>query len=178
MAELNAPILLEPYSAAWPVRFEAERQLLEGILASWLAGPIEHIGSTAVPGMTAKPIVDVMAGVRDLQGSKEAISILESAQYCYAPYRTAVMHWFCKPSPSFRMYHLHLVPFGSPTWTERLIFRDRLRRDQVTATAYLGLKFRLAQSHPTDREAYTDGKAEFVSRVIQEESQAAAQDSA
>src|SRR5215467_7554448 len=116
----EAAIHLVPYDKTWPARFEQEAAELYRLLKPWLAGNIEHIGSTAVPGLVAKPVIDIMAGVAGLEASRPAIEALEQTGYCYYPYRTEVMHWFCKPSPAFRTHHLHLVPFGSPLWNERL----------------------------------------------------------
>ena len=83
--------------------FEAERARLQELLAPWLAdAPIEHVGSTAVPGLAAKPIIDIMAPVRGLAESRDAIEALKALDYMYAPYRSRVMHWFCKPSPRKR----------------------------------------------------------------------------
>ena len=168
MADLDASIFIAPYDATWPGLFKSERRVLEELLAPWLAGPIEHIGSTAVPGMPAKPIIDIMAAVMDLDSSQGAIPILEAADYCYAPYRADVEHWFCKPKPSLRTHHLHLVPFTSRLWNETLMFRDLLRREPVTAKRYADLKLRLAQVHTSDREAYTVGKTSFVMSVVQD----------
>ena len=159
-------ITIEPYSANWPVLFAAERALLENVLGPWLAGPIEHVGSTAVPGLAAKPIIDMMAAVRGLEQSRGAIPALERLGYCYAPYRQEVMHWLCKPTPTHRTHHLHLVPYSSPLWNERLIFRDRLRSDGRVADEYAELKRRLAQVHQKDREAYTEAKSSFINRVV------------
>lgn len=160
------PIRLAPYDAAWPRRFERERALLEGVLGAWLAGPIEHIGSTAVPGLTAKPVIDIMAGVRDLPSSLEARAPLAALDYVYFPYRPDVMHWFCKPSPARRTHHLHLVPVESPLWADRLTFRDYLRGSAAVATEYAALKVALAERHRFDREAYTEAKGEFVGSVL------------
>src|SRR5262245_29380194 len=124
----DAPVRIVQYDQTWPSTFDAERQLLLDAIGAWLvAGSIEHIGSTAIPGLDAKPVIDIMAGVESLEGSRAAQPVLESLQYCYAPYRTEVMHWFCKPSPAQRTLHLHLVPRGSPLWIEQLAFRDYLR---------------------------------------------------
>jgi GrpB-like predicted nucleotidyltransferase (UPF0157 family) len=166
MADLDAPIFIVSYDATWPRQFESERNLLGDLLAPWLAGPMEHIGSTAVPGMPAKPIIDIMAAVKDLDTSRGAIPILEAAKYCYAPYRADVEHWFCKPKPSARTHHLHLVPYASRVWNETLMFRDRLRREPATARRYIALKLKLAQAHRTDRNAYTEGKTAFVLSVV------------
>lgn len=163
----EAPVHLEPYDPSWPAAFERERDLLQPVLEPWLAGPIEHIGSTAVPGLLAKPVIDIMAGVEGLDASRGAIPAVVDVGYRYAPYRPEVMHWFCKPSPSHRTHHLHLVPFGSRLWIERLAFRDYLRRDRATAEAYAALKKRLARRHVFDRDAYTDAKTPFVRRVVE-----------
>ena len=165
----DALIHIDPYDPDWPCRFEAERGLLLDAIGAWLAaGSIEHIGSTAIPGLAAKPVIDVMAGVESLEGSRAALAILERHQYCYAPYRTEVMHWLCKPSPAFRTHHLHLVPLGSPLWVEQLAFRDYLRTHRDVALEYEALKRRLAEAHRYDRQAYTVAKAPFVQRVIAE----------
>jgi GrpB-like predicted nucleotidyltransferase (UPF0157 family) len=95
--EGNAPVEVVAYDDSWPSRFEAERLLLEAFLAPWLAGSIEHIGSTAVPLLPAKPVIDIMAPVHRLDGSRAAIKAATSAGYVYYPYQSEVMHWFCKP---------------------------------------------------------------------------------
>lgn len=140
--------------------------VLAKVLSPWLAGPIEHVGSTAVPGLSAKPIVDIMAGVRDLPSSRPAIEAVRPMRYNYFPYKSDVMHWFCKPSDVERTHHLHLVPVGSRLWRERLAFRDQLRRDAVTREAYLEFKLRLAAEFRDDREAYTAAKGPFVEAVL------------
>jgi GrpB-like predicted nucleotidyltransferase (UPF0157 family) len=160
------PIFLLPYDPSWPRRFEAERAELTRVLGPWLAGPIEHIGSTAVPGLIAKPVIDIMAGVRDLESSLDARAALASLEYLYFPYRPEVMHWFCKPSPARRTHHLHLVPVGSALWDERLLFRDYLRSSPVAAEEYAALKTALAVQFELDREAYTDAKSGFVEATL------------
>jgi GrpB-like predicted nucleotidyltransferase (UPF0157 family) len=162
----DAPVHIVAYDARWPRAFESERARLLDALGGWLAGPIEQIGSTAVPGLAAKPVIDIMAGVESLEASRPAIAALEAQQYCYAPYRIEVMHWFCKPSPAFRTHHLHLVPVGSRLWNEQLAFRDYLRAHQDVAAEYEALKRRLAEVHRFDREAYTNAKAPFVQRAL------------
>jgi len=162
----EAPIEVVPYDAGWPAAFAAERALLEQALRPWLAGAIEHIGSTAVPGLPAKPIIDIMAPVTSLADSRPAIAAAESIAYVYFPYEPERMHWFCKPSPAFRTHHLHLVPFRSALWTQRIRFRDALRADSALAAEYAALKLGLAQRFRHDREAYTEAKTAFVERVV------------
>ena len=166
MTVREEPIYLAPYDPTWPGRFEDERARLARALSPWLAGPIEHIGSTAVPALTAKPVIDIMAGVRDLPSSLEARDALALLDYVYFPYRPDVMHWFCKPSPALRTHHLHLVPVESALWDERVIFRDYLRSSPAAAAEYAALKAALAAEHPFDREAYTEAKGGFVRSIL------------
>jgi GrpB-like predicted nucleotidyltransferase (UPF0157 family) len=147
--------------------FEQERSLLRRELDEWLTGSIEHVGSTAIPGLAAKPVIDIMAGVESLAASGGAIAAASRIGYVHFPYRPDVMHWFCKPSPAFRTHHLHLVPFNSREWIERLAFRDYLRRDSTAAAEYAALKHKLAIAFEFDRESYTDAKGPFIRRVIE-----------
>jgi GrpB-like predicted nucleotidyltransferase (UPF0157 family) len=163
-----AAIFVTEYDPRWPGLFEQERALLAPVLAPWLAGPIEHIGSTAVPGLAAKPVIDIMAAIQTLEGSRDAIDALQSLGYLYAPYHPEAEHWFCKPHPNHRTHHLHLVPIQSPVWTACIAFRNRLRASPSIAAEYLALKRKLAASFPNDREAYTSGKTEFVTRILNE----------
>ena len=162
----DAPIELEPYNTEWPRLFQLEAASLREVLSPWLAGAIDHIGSTSVPGLAAKPVIDIMAPVHSLEQAKPAIHALPTFGYCYFPYKAEVMHWFCKPSPAHRTHHLHLVAAGSGTWVERIAFRNTLRGSAQLAAEYLSLKQRLASEHAHDREAYTEGKSLFVQSVV------------
>lgn len=162
----EAPVHIVTYDPAWPALFELEQQHLSRTLRPWIIGPMEHIGSTAVLGLPAKPVIDMMAPVESLDASREALAVLRDLGYQYAPYRADVMHWFCKPSASFRTHHLHLVPYRSLLWTERIAFRDCLRSDAVVAHEYAELKHRLAEAHRSDREAYTEAKGPFIALVL------------
>ena len=166
MTDSRASIHVVPYDSRWPDRFEQERQVLADVLGPWLVGPIEHVGSTAVPGLAAKPVIDIMAAVRNLESSRAVIAALSEFGYCYSAYRDDVMHWFCKPSPAIRTHHLHVVPFQSQLWFDRLAFRDFLRAHPTVAMDYASLKRTLAKQHETDRDAYTDAKSPFVETVL------------
>jgi GrpB-like predicted nucleotidyltransferase (UPF0157 family) len=162
----EAPIVIVPYDASWPNQFKGEHEALVRAIGAWMVGSIEHVGSTAVPGLAAKPVIDIMAGVASLEASRPAISVLAEIGYCYAPYRTESMHWFCKPSPAFRTHHLHLVPYETSRWIECLAFRDYLRAHPEIAAEYADLKRGLADQFRFDREAYTDAKGSFVARIV------------
>jgi GrpB-like predicted nucleotidyltransferase (UPF0157 family) len=160
-------IEIADYDPAWPARFAAERDALEPALRHWLAGNIEHVGSTAVPSLCAKPIIDLLIPVRELDASRPAIAILERDHgYLYWPYREGEMHWLCKPSPDVRTHHVHLIPVSSSVYRDRLRFRDALRTDPVLRERYAELKRELARTCAGDREAYTAGKAPFIASVL------------
>ena len=161
----DAPIRIVPYDPAWPTRFEIERQRIQETLRQWLIGPVEHVGSTAVVSLAAKPVIDIIAAVETLENSRPAIKAAETLGYCYAPYRIESMHWFCKPSPAFRTHHLHLVPLDSERWVQSLAFRDYLRAHADIAADYEALKRSLAEKYEFDREAYTEAKGPFVTQV-------------
>ena len=163
----EAPIEIAEYNPQWPEFFAREHALILKALAQWLVGVPEHIGSTAVPGLAAKPVIDIMAPVSSLASSEAAIAVAEHIGYVHFPYKPQLMHWFCKPSPEFRTHHLHLVPLGSRLWRERLAFRDALRGNAALRAEYQSLKLRLAVQHRNDREAYTDAKSPFVALVVQ-----------
>jgi GrpB-like predicted nucleotidyltransferase (UPF0157 family) len=162
----EARIHVVAYDSAWPALFRREQSLLQRALGDWVSGPIEHVGSTAIPGLVAKPVIDIMAGVESLAASEGAIAAASRLGYAYFPYKSDVMHWFCKPSPAFRTHHLHLVPFNSPAWRDSLAFRDTLRANPDIAAEYAALKLRLAKEYEFDREAYTEAKGPFIDRVL------------
>lgn len=163
----EAEIRIVSYDRSWPERFEEERTVLAQAIAGYITGTIEHVGSTAVPGLAAKPVIDIMVGVESLEASRPALPILEALDYCYFPYRPDAEHWFCKPSPGFRTHHLHLIPYGGRDWIERIAFRDYLRTHADVAADYESLKRQLAERYRFDREAYTDAKAPFIQLIVE-----------
>lgn len=163
---------VRPHDPRWLARGAAECERLAQLLAPWLVDGVEHIGSTAVPGLAAKPIVDVMASVSDLDTVVAQTSGLLAADgWSYVAPELDRRPWrrfFVKPDSSGqrREAHLHLVEAGHPRWADQIRFRDALRNDVRLAQAYADLKRRLAAESGHDREAYTEGKAEFVARVL------------
>ena len=148
------------YDPGWPARFAEERSALDAAIGRWASG------GTAVPGLDSKPIIDILVGVESLEASRSCFDLLSGLGYLYAPYRAEEMHWFCKPHPSRRTHHLHLVPTDSSRCRDELTFRDRLLAAPEVAEEYPTLKRRLADRFPRDREAYTDGKTDFIDRVL------------
>jgi GrpB-like predicted nucleotidyltransferase (UPF0157 family) len=158
------PIVVVPYDPEWPARFEAERAVLEDVLSPWLEGGIHHIGSTAVADLAAKPIIDMMAGVRDLEAARAAGKPLAGIGYVHEPHRPGIAHHFAKHAAGGQTTHgLHLTEPGSDLWQERLVFRDALRTDPRLAAEYEALKLALARDCVDD---YTESKRPFVAEVL------------
>jgi GrpB-like predicted nucleotidyltransferase (UPF0157 family) len=165
-AEPDEPIEIIAYDSRWPARFADEQSALDNAIGRWATGGIHHVGSTAVAGLDAKPIIDILVGVDSLEASRGCFEPLSKLDYVYAPYRTEEMHWFCKPHPSRRTHHLHVVPTDSSRFRDELAFRNRLSAAPQIATEYATLKHELARRFSRNREAYTDGKTDFIDRVL------------
>ncbi len=158
----------------WPGLFEAEGQHLRRCLPRDLIGRIEHFGSTAVPGLDAKPIIDMLVEVASLEEVKaQVVPILTAQNYEYV-WRPTIgddgepwYAWFIKrdADTGIRTHHIHMVEADFPHW-ERLHFRDYLIANPETAAEYLALKRELAADHPIDRSAYTVGKSAFIAEVM------------
>jgi len=161
-------VVLAEYDPRWPELFEAEkRRILEAIGPRVLA--IEHVGSTAVPGMPAKPVIDVLVGTRNVAATADA---------CTAPLQSIGYEYIPRPALSDRrffrrgawllecMYHLHMVELGGETWNRYTVFRDALRADPEVARGYHELKRQLAAEYRFDRGTYTAEKNSFIEGVI------------
>jgi GrpB-like predicted nucleotidyltransferase (UPF0157 family) len=162
----DQPVRIHPYDPSWPARFEEERALLAATIGDWVVGGIHHVGSTAVPGLAAKPTIDILVGVADLESSRTCFEPLARIGYQYAPFRPDEMHWFCKPDPSRRTHHLHLIPADSRRFRDELAFRDYMRSHPDVAAEYETLKRELAKRFEHDREAYTQAKADFIRSIL------------
>ena len=169
-AAIHENIELRDYDPAWPSAFSAERQRLESLLPTVFVG-IEHIGSTAVPGLVAKPVIDILAGVKSLCDPPSLI-----ARVCESGYTTSIEFnrtlidrlWFMRWSNGHRTHHLHVVIHGSPSWCEHVRFRDALRKNKFLAARYTVLKMQLSEKYRSDREAYTDDKTGFVQAALRD----------
>jgi GrpB-like predicted nucleotidyltransferase (UPF0157 family) len=162
----DEPVRIVEYDPAWPGRFASEATLIDAAIGPFITGGIHHVGSSAVQGLAAKPIIDILVGVADLASARGCIHLLAQVDYVYAPYLPEVMLWFCKPDPSRRTHHLHLVPTGSQRFADELAFRDYLRSHPDRAAEYEALKRQLASQHEHDREAYTEGKSAFIADTL------------
>lgn len=162
------PVVIVPYDPRWPRMFEAEADLIRRQVGPHLDS-LDHIGSTAVPGLAAKPIIDIMPGLRRLSDAQACIEPLASIRYEYVPEYEKTLperRYFRKGPPEGRTHHLHMVESKSDFSGRYLLFRDFLRSHPDVAGEYERLKRRLAKDHRTNREAYTEGKSTFVKAVI------------
>jgi GrpB-like predicted nucleotidyltransferase (UPF0157 family) len=161
-------VTVVPYSPAWPAMFEQEAASLTAALEPWLVGGVQHVGSTAIPGLAAKPVLDMLAGVDDLDGARAAMPVLSGLGYRHAQHRPHEALWFYKQAgddDGTRTHQLHLTPVDSALWRERLTFRDALRADPRLRRDYEDLKRRLALE-AADLADYTAGKRDFVRTVL------------
>lgn len=170
-------IAIVPYDPDWAESFRQEKEHLLKCLPSDLIARIEHFGSTAVPGLSAKPIVDMLVEVTDLEVTKDRIApILEAQHYDYFWRPThgddgpPFYAWFIKrhAKSGERTHHIHMVEDDFSDHWDRLLFRDYLIANPEAARQYGLLKAQLASASPQDRISYTRGKTEFIVRVTRE----------
>ena len=166
------PIVITEYDPAWPHRAADYRAELDGILGPWLVNPIEHTGSTAVQGLAAKNVIDLMAMVRD-RAAVAAITAAELRDHSWRQVPPALdgrpwRDFFVKVSLNNqqRLAHLRLMAVGEPRWKAHLMFRDLLRQDGLLRAEYASLKRAVARNSGPDRDEYSRNKAAFVERVV------------
>jgi GrpB-like predicted nucleotidyltransferase (UPF0157 family) len=158
-----------PWDPAWSSRACELAVDLGPRLARWLDGRIEHVGSTSVPGLSAKPVIDLLAPAKSLAASAEADGALTEAGWHLVPPELDLRPWrrmYVLPEGDRRIAHLHLVERQHPRWRDTVRFRDELRRRPDLADAYSRLKLRAAKAHRQDREAYTEAKSAFIDEVL------------
>ena len=156
------------YQVAWPAHFRLAAEELTVAIQN-LPVQLEHIGSTSVVGLCAKPVIDILLGVEDLAVLERRIPIIEALGYVYRPaYETQLpeRRYFVRAPTSMPKVHLHALIAGSPLWRRHLAFRNALRADPDLAHQYAALKFELAAQHAHDKSAYTVAKAPFIQRVL------------
>ena len=161
-------VTVVPYRPEWPELFEAERERLRGALCG-LDATIEHGGSTSVPGLAAKPTIDVLVGVTGLEQMNERIDDMVAVGYHYVPkyeVRMPDRRYFRRPDARPRLAHVHVLEVDGVRWLRHLAFRDWLREHPDDAHAYAALKFALAHQYRHDRPGYTDAKNSFITMIL------------
>lgn len=162
-------VQLQAYDPAWAEIFRAEAALVAQHIANTELPPLlfEHIGSTSVLGLEAKPIIDLMAGYEPGVDPYAYFETLQAAGYePRGPQGVPEREYFVRGPESNRTHHFNLVPVNGTFWRDHLTFRDRLRNEPTVRAAYAALKRQLVAVHPEDRGAYTAGKADFISFII------------
>lgn len=158
---MSEKVEIAAYDAEWPRRFTHIATTLRGTLND-AARRIDHIGSTAVPGLDAKPIIDIQISVAELEPVDPYRCALEGAGYRFRPDNTELTKRYFREAPGDRRTHIHVRRMGS--WSEQfaLLFRDYLRAHLAEAERYAALKRSLAAAYGDDRDGYTDAKGPFI----------------
>ncbi len=159
------PIVIADYDPRWPQKYEEERARIAEAMGEWLLD-IQHVGSTSVPGLAAKPVIDIMPGVRSLDDDGHFIAPLEALGYEHVPAfqdEIADRRYFRRGVP--RQFHVHVVVPGGDFWVRHIAFRDYLRAHPETAVEYEALKRKLAAQFGEDRLAYVHAKTDFITGI-------------
>lgn len=168
MLDSMSDVIVSPYSEEWPALFCQVRQELLAVFAP-VNVSVEHIGSTSVPGLAAKPVIDALLGADSLSDIESRIEPLSRLGYAYvSKYEQELLmrRYFVKqPATSFRI-HLHAVELGSRFWQDQMTFRNLLRTDPELRSSYQSLKLQLAREHLHDKSAYTAAKGPFIQAAL------------
>lgn len=166
--KLNDPVVIFAYNPRYPTLYLKEAKLIRGVLNRKI-NAVEHIGSTAVPNLGGKNIIDIMAGVNSGDEADECLPPLDRIGYKDVIPQPNNSEWFyClgKRQQDAR-YHLHLVKFDSEHWKRHLAFRDFLRQNPRVCQEYYNLKVELAEKYETDRLGYTEAKTAFIESILE-----------
>jgi GrpB-like predicted nucleotidyltransferase (UPF0157 family) len=156
-------LTLIPYHNEWPHIYEQDARQIREALGGHILD-IQHIGSTSIPGMIAKPILDIGIAVKSFELATVCITPLEKLGYEYrGEHGMPRRHYFVRGNP--RTHHIHMLEVTSEDWARHLRFRDRLRDDPVLAEEYANLKRDLSRKYHDNRQAYQDAKSSFIRRV-------------
>lgn len=167
---MKPPVIISDYDPRLPILYEEEKVKILSVVERKVVA-IEHIGSTAVPGLGAKPIIDIMIAIRHLADVESCVQPLQCINYEYmGEYGIPGRYLFRKPPGSLlsvtRTHNLHMVEQGSDFWERHLLFRDFLRVHPEVAKQYYELKKELATKYGSDRDAYSEAKTSFIESVI------------
>lgn len=157
---MDNSIVVVPFDKKWAIQFECEREMILDAFGE-LRAEIEHIGSTSVEGLAAKPIIDIAILVESADDAIRAITPLVRLGYtCYGEAEVSGRVYFDRRA--YEPCHIHLYVRGNPELERHLNFRDYLRAHPETAQAYAELKYALAEKFRNDRPSYTEAKTEFI----------------
>ena len=160
----NNLVRLSDHTPLWAELYREEEKRIKAA-AGHLIVDLQHIGSTAIPGIKAKPILDIMAGVPKLEKALECKAALEAIGYDYIE-QAGIANDLVFGKGAARTHYLHVVEYGAAKWMDHLCFRDRLRNDPELAQAYGRLKEELSRKFSDSRAKYHDAKSKFISEVV------------
>jgi len=167
---MTEPIIVEDYNPKWIDRFLREKESLLGTIGHLIID-LEHIGSTSIFDLAAKPIIDILIGVKTLEDAEKCIPILEKMNYQYVPEFEDILpeRRYLRKPPKGEGHdvHLHMTVLGSDFWERQLLFRNFLRIHPDARDKYSKLKKKLARKYRNDREAYTNAKEEFILDILE-----------
>ncbi len=166
-------VKLVPHNPKWAELFDEEKQLLKKTFGDTILA-IEHIGSTAIPGISAKPIIDINVGVESLDVARSMKEKFEKLGYEHRPFAPGKtkddLKWqelYVKGPEAKRTHHVHVTVLGNNYWKNDLLFRDYLRKNANRAKQYTNLKQVLAEKHAEDRGTYTKNKEQFINETLE-----------
>lgn len=163
---MDAAIIISPYNDEWAIEFQKESKKIMGAIGDKVIS-IEHIGSTSVPGLGAKSLIDMMVAINNIDDADTLIEPLARLGYEFVP-KTEFpkRRFFRRGEWRAGTHHLHVYEQNSIEWQENILFREYLRRDPETVKQYQRLKEELAAKFRNNRVAYTQGKADFIRSII------------
>lgn len=166
---LNRRVIIEPYNSNWPKMFVSEKSKILSVVGDKNV-VIKHIGSTAISGLAAKPIIDIMIGTKNLAIADDCIAPLESISYEYVPELETNFPYrrYLHKGPNLpnKHFHLHMVEIDSDFWEKQLFFRDYLRNNLETSAEYQQLKENLAKQFQDNVFNYCEAKSSFIQKVL------------
>jgi GrpB-like predicted nucleotidyltransferase (UPF0157 family) len=161
-------VVIEEYNPMWPALFENEKELLSNVFDE-IEFAIEHIGSTSIVGLGAKPVIDIMVGVPDFSLANNYVAGIELLGYQYISSYESVMpfrKFFIKESAGKRTHHIHLVELNTDFWKRHLAFRNYLRENDKVRDAYFMLKKGLVEKEWKSGDEYAAAKGDFINEVL------------
>ena len=165
-------VKLITYNPKWAELFKKEKQRFKKTFGDTIKA-IEHVGSTAIPGISAKPIIDINIGVKSLEIARGMKGKFKKLGYSYRPFvpghtkeKLKEQELYVKGPETKRTYYIHVTIYNSDYWKRNLLFRNYLRKNSSRAKQYTELKRRLAEKYTNDRETYTKSKEQFINETI------------
>lgn len=163
---MDQQIVIKPYQKEWVEEYIKEKEKFCSLLGQEIIA-VEHIGSTAVEGLGAKPLIDMMIGVTELQITEKWIEVLSEIEYEYVPKDATNWRFFRKGKWRAGTHHLHVYIYNSDEWRNNILFRDFLISNEWARKEYRELKEMLAITYAFDRVSYTKAKAPFIRKILE-----------